>query len=276
MNIPKRNGNFLPYIEIELGYKDNIIKLDALKDSGASHCLLDIQEFKTLKGHKNMSIKAKNLKMITPNGTTENAVQGEVIMDIYMTDITGNIFMTTHPFLLTNIGKTQKCILGYDFLSREDIIIGVTPKHLFLKKKGDNHAIEIKKGNHNTQGSNPTVINPTDIAIQANTTKLIELMCESDFTEITDLDNRECIFQPNKIGSTHQDTYGLILTPALTIPRKTTENAITLTALISNTNNEDVILKAKTELGNLEDISYNNTTTPMQENYFNTSINHIN
>ena len=47
--------------------------------------------------------------MITPNGTSENAIQGEVELDINLEDIFGNkLTFKKMRFLLANLGGSQK------------------------------------------------------------------------------------------------------------------------------------------------------------------------
>ena len=62
-----------------------------LKDCGATHSILDINEFKKLKTNKSIKVKTMKLKMVTPNATTEDAIQGEVELDMNLEDITGKI-----------------------------------------------------------------------------------------------------------------------------------------------------------------------------------------
>ena len=275
VKIPERKENTLPYIQTEIGLSNDTITLEALKDSGASHSLLEIEEFKKIKGHKNMPIQAKQLKMVTPNATTENAIQGEVILDITMTDITGTKVIIPHPFLLAKLGGKQKCIIGYDFLSREDIIIGETPKHIFIKLDKKNHAIEVNKGNVGTQKTHHRVKTKTTITLEANSVQTINLVYESNTNEITSLNNSECIFQPNTLALADHQKYGIVMHPALTITKKISENEVELIALITNTNNEPMTLKANTIVGEIEDISNNKMTIPMQEDDFKTLANHI-
>ena len=65
---------------------------------------------------------------------------------------------------------------------------------------------------------------------------MVELTCESNFSEITSYENRECSFQPKKLEDSHE-TLGIIMEPTLSIPRKTSKNSIVFQALITNTNN---------------------------------------
>ena len=251
---PNRSGNFLPYLRGNIGIEN--MEIIMLKDCGATHSLLDINEFKKLKGSRSMKIKTMKLKMVTPNATTENAIQGEVELDMNMEDITGNMLHFKKKFLLADLGGKQKCILGYDFLSREDIIIGETPRHIFLKSNGKSHAIEILKCNMNFKQACPIATNKKEINIEANSVQMIELTCESEFKEITSLENKECTFNPKTLSDNHE-TYGLTLEPTLSIPTKTSDKSITFFTIIANTNNTEMTLKAGTILGSIEDISQN-------------------
>ena len=111
---PKRNGSFLPYLAAKIGISDDKILLKMLKDCGATDSLLDINEFKRLRNHKKINITIVNLKMVTPNATTENAIQGKVILEITLTDILGRTISYDWPFLLADLGGRQKCILGLE------------------------------------------------------------------------------------------------------------------------------------------------------------------
>ena len=91
VKIPDREGNFLPYLNIKINIMSEEREVIALKDSGASHCILDINEFKKWKNSKNIKVKARKLKMITPNATTENAIQGEVELNFSMEGIDGKV-----------------------------------------------------------------------------------------------------------------------------------------------------------------------------------------
>ena len=270
VNAPKRNGNFLPYLSAEIGSPSDKIQVKMLKDCGASDSILDIREYKRIKGHKNIKIKVVNLKMVTPNATTENAIQGEVVLEMTLFDIQGNTITYEWTFLLADLGRRQKCILGYDFLSREDIIIGETPRHLFLKSESGNQAIEILKCNSNGETARPSAVNKNDITIQANSAQVVEFECESDFPEITTYDKKECLFQPINISEDHQN-YGLILEPVLTKPNRKGKNSIIFYAMITNVNNENMTLKGGTTVGNLEDISDNNNM-PVSEPDFKTLV----
>ena len=263
---PNRSGNFLPYLKGEIGQEHDKLEIIILKDCGATHSLLDINEFRKLKSSKNTKIKTMRLKMVTPNATTENAIQGEVELDMKLEDITGHVLHFKKKFLLANLGGKQKCILGYDFLSREDIIIGETPRHIFFKFNGKSHAVEILKCNMNYEQADPTVKNTKEIKVEANTTQIIQLTCESEFKEITSLENRECTFNPKTLSDKH-DTYGLTLEPTLTIPTKSSEKSITFMAMITNTNNMDMTLKAGTRLGTLEDISQNEKISVTEKDF---------
>ena len=201
---PRRNGSFLPYLAAEIGKSDDKIQIKMLKDCGATDSLLDINEYKRLKTHKNIHITIVNLKMVTPNATTENAIQGEVILEMTLYDITGRQISYNWTFLLADLGGRQKCILGYDFLSREDIIIGETPRHLFLKNEKGHLAIEILKCSRNDDIAKPTAVNKKDVTIKANTAQIIEFVCESNFTEISTYDKKECLFQPINLSNDHQ------------------------------------------------------------------------
>ena len=88
---PNRSGNFLPYLKGEIGQEHDKLEIIILKDCGATHSLLDINEFRKLKSSKNTKIKTMRLKMVTPNATTENAIQGEVELDMKLEDITGHV-----------------------------------------------------------------------------------------------------------------------------------------------------------------------------------------
>ena len=143
------------HLAAEIGKSDDKIQIKMLKDCGATDSLLDINEYKRLKTHKNIHITIVNLKMVTPNATTENAIQGEVILEMTLYDITGRQISYNWTFLLADLGGRQKCILGYDFLSREDIIIGETPRHLFLKNEKGHLAIEILKCSRNDDIAKP-------------------------------------------------------------------------------------------------------------------------
>ena len=254
---PRRNGNFLPYLAAEIGKSDDKIQVKMLKDCGASDSLLDINEYKRLKNHKNIHITIVNLKMVTPNATTENAIQGEVILEMTLCDISGRKISYNWPFLLADLGGRQKCILGYDFLSREDLIIGETPRHLFLKNGKEHQAIEIFKCGTHDEIARPTAVNKNDVTIKANSAQVIEFVCESNFTEISTYDKKECLFQPINLSNDHQN-YGLILEPVLTKPNKKDSKSISFYAMITNTNNEPMTLEAGTTVGNLEDISDSN------------------
>ena len=266
---PKRSENFLPYLLGQLGRDEDMIEIIMLKDSGASDCLLDIEEFKRLKTNKDITIRAVKLKMITPNGTSENAIQGEVELDMNLEDIFGNkLTFKKMRFLLANLGGSQRCILGYDFLSNEDIIMGETPKHIFFKSNGKSQAVEIFKCSRDYKKACPTATNKKKIRIPANTVKIVELTCESNFSEITSFERRECTFQPKPLSENHE-TLGLIMEPTLSIPTKSSNKSITFKAMISNTNNTHMTLRAGTELGTLEDISQHEAIS-LSENDFRT------
>ena len=263
---PNRKGNFLPYLKGELGIKDDKIEIIMLKDCGATHSLLDIDEFKKLRTNKSIKVKTMKLKMVTPNATTENAIQGEVELDMKLEDITGNILPFKKTFLLANLGGRQKCILGYDFLSREDIIIGETPRHIFFNNNGKSQAVEIHKCSMDFKQACPIAINKKETKIEANSVQMIELTCESEFTEITSLENRECTFNPKVLSDNHE-TYGLALEPTLSIPEKSSNKSVTFFAIITNTNNTDMVLKAGTKLGTLEDISQNEKISVTEKDF---------
>ena len=271
---PDRSENFLPYLLGQLGKDDDLIDTAMLKDSGASHSLLDVEEFKRLKTSKTIQVKTLKLKMITPNATTENAIQGEVELDMNLEDIFGNkLQFRKKKFLLANLGGSQKCILGYDFLSREDIIIGETPKHMFFNINGKSQAVEIFKCSRNFRKACPTAINNKKITIKPNSVTMIELSCESNFSEITSFENRECTFQPKQLSDNYE-TLGIVMEPTLSIPRKSSKNSIVFQALITNTNNTEMTIKAGTELGTLEDISQSDQIS-LSEKDFKTLANNV-
>jgi hypothetical protein len=263
VKIPERTGNCLPYLNINMDSKEDTV---ALKDSGASHSLLDVEEFKKIYNYKDIKVKARNLKMVTPNATTENAIQGEVKLDIKIQDITGEVINIPHSFLLANLGGKQKCIIGYDMLGREDLILGETPKHLFVKIKEKHHAIQIIRYNINCKNANPTAVVTEHTIVKANTTQLIELSCKSEVFEIGPLDNKECMFQPINV-TTDTKTYGIIMEPVLTIAKGKTDGSVSLLASITNTNNEDIEIEAKTEVGTLEDIAQNSQFTVSEDDF---------
>ena len=263
---PSRNGNFLPYLRGEIGQENDKLEIVMLKDCGATHSILDINEFKKLKTNKSIKVKTMKLKMVTPNATTEDAIQGEVELDMNLEDITGKILHFRKKFLLADLGGKQKCILGYDFLSREDIVIGETPRHIFFNINGQSQAVEIQKCSFDSRQACPIATNKRELKIQANSIEMIELTCESDFTEITSLENRECTFNP-KILSDNHETYGLALEPTLSIPEKSSDKSITFYAIITNTNNTEMVLKAGTTLGTLEDISQNEKISVAEKDF---------
>ena len=275
VTIPKRTTSVLPYIPTRIGIKDNSLRLDVLKDSGASHSLLEVSEFKKLHGHENMMIKTRKVKLITPNATTENAIQGEVTLNIYMTDISGEEMVVPHTFLLTNLGGHQKCILGYDFLNKEDLVIGETNKHIFLKQNRANHAVEIVKKKLGSPNNYPDVRTQRNLTLEANSTQTIELVCTLNTNEIHEMDDSDCIFQPTNLYTEDHNNYGLVMQPTLSKAKKISENEVTLTAIIINTNNEDICLKKDTIVGELENIENNNISLPMNEEDFNALANHI-
>ena len=63
MTKPDRSENFLPYLLGQLGKDDDLIDTAMLKDSGASHSLLDVEEFKRLKKSKNFLLKIVRISM---------------------------------------------------------------------------------------------------------------------------------------------------------------------------------------------------------------------
>ena len=266
MSKPSRNGNFLPYLRGEIGQDSDKLEIVMLKDCGATHSILDINELKKLKTNKSIKVKTMKLKMVTPNATTEDAIQGEVELDMNLEDITGKILHFRKKFLLADLGGKQKCILGYDFLSREDIVIGETPRHIFFNINGQSQAVEIQKCSFDSRQACPIATNKRELKIQANSIEMIELTCESDFTEITSLENRECTFNPKVLSDNHE-TYGLALEPTLSIPEKSSDKSITFYAIITNTNNTEMVLKAGTTLGTLEDISQNEKISVAEKDF---------
>lgn len=271
--IPVRSPNFLPYLDISVGTETEIVQIISLKDSGASHTILEIDEFKKLPNYKNITVQAKKLNMVTPNGTSQNAIQGEVTLDLNIKDVSGKIFTIKQRFLLAHLGGNQKCILGYDFLSREQNVIGETPRHIFLTQNGVNFAIEILKRNISKGPATPSVQSVNHIIIPPNTMQPIELKCASTFQEIKSFDSQDCIFIPHDIANTVQN-YGLVLEPCLVTPRKRDDNTITFTAQITNFNNEEMNIGEGEELGNLEELK-NTTQMTTSENDFKILMNSI-
>ena len=97
--------------------------------------------------------------------------------------------------------------------------------------------------------------------------------CESNFSEITSFENRECTFQPKQLSDNYE-TLGIVMEPTLSIPRKSSKNSIVFQALITNTNNTEMTIKAGTELGTLEDISQSDQIS-LSEKDFKTLANNV-
>ena len=273
IKVSNKTGPHLPYLEVALGTGNPIL---ALKDSGASHSLLDINEFKNIEGFRNISVKTKQCVMVTANATTEDAIQGEVKLPITMTDINNEEFTIRHTFLLTNLGERQKCILGYDLLGNEDIILGETPRLLYITTNLKYHAVDIVKKELNTQKQDQILTNKRKIEILANTTQIIELVFRSNFRNTKKLDNSDCLFQPSNKMLKTVETYGVVFHPSLTIPKKISETQVIISALVTNTNNEKVIFRENTEIrGHLENISENHKNIKVSEEDFTTLVNSL-
>ena len=269
----EREFNFLPYINININVENETREIIALKDSGASHSLLDIKELKKFNNSKNLNIKSRKLRMITPNATTENAIRGEVELELFLKCIDGEILTLKHTFLLADLGEKQKCIIGYDFLGNDKRILGETPKHLFIKEKEKNYAIEIYKRNGSHNKANPKAVSKNSSLIAAHTTQCIELVCESEFTEITSLDQKDCIFQAKDLCSDIQ-TYGLTMEPTLTTPKKTNNREIEFLTLVTNNTDREIKIRKNTELGCLEEM-YEKTDIEVSGEDFKTLAHHI-
>ena len=115
----------------------------SLKDSGATHTILEVEEFKKIPNHEQLEVLVKEYEMITPNHSSKNTVEGSVELELQIEDVTGEVFEITHTFLLAHLNGKQKCIIGNDFLSDETFVVGSTPRHLFLKQRNHNFAIRI-------------------------------------------------------------------------------------------------------------------------------------
>ena len=69
-------------------------------------------------------------------------------------------------------------------------------------------------------------------------------------------------------------TYGLVITPTLTIPRKQNDKETNFYIQVTNTNHEKLEIENIKNFGTLEDISSQNQWT-MEEEEFRTLTNHI-
>ena len=273
VKIPNRQGNFLPYLKIRMNIMTEQREVIALKDSGASHSILDINEFKKFRNSKNTKVRARKLRMVTPNATTENAIQGEVEIEFTIEGIDGEWIELKHSFLLADLGGNQKCIIGYDFLGNESTVIGETPRHIFLKKKDKSYAIEILKLTRGHHKARPMASNKRTVSIAANTSQMVDLVCKSNFHEITSLEEKDCLFQGEDLTDIPR-IRGLFPEPCLTRPTKIDNETIQFTAMVTNTTCSEITLKKNTELGSLEELTEMNNIQ-VSEDDFKSMTNHI-
>ena len=250
VRLPNRSKNFLPYIDICLGTDSNQIEITSLKDCGATHTILEIEEFKKIPNHEEIEVQVKEYEMVTPNHSSKNTIEGSVDLVLQIEDVTGEVFEITHTFLLAHLNGRQKCIIGNDFLSDESFVIGSTPRHLFLKQRNHNFAIRIHKGNDTRQEATPIISNLNTVELKPSTETIITVVCKSEFKEITDYDNRDCLMQPRRL----EDHHGLVMQPALVLPEKLNDNMIKMKITIMNLSLDEITLDQGTIMGNLEEI----------------------
>ena len=272
IKLPNRNKNFLPYIDIWLGTNTNQVKIRSLKDSGASHTILEIEEFKKIPNHEQIEVHIKEFEMITPNHSSKNTIEGSVELNLQLEDVTGEIFEITHTFLLAHLNGKQKCIIGNDFLSDEQFVVGSTPRHLFLKQNSHNLAIKIHKGNENKEEATPPLSTLNTLELKPNSESVITIVCQSEFKEITSYESKTCLVQPIRLEQHH----GLVMQPALVLPEKLGENMIKMKVTIMNLSFDDIVLEQGTMVGNLEEIPADAENISLSQEDFNSLSQAIN
>ena len=250
VKLPNRSKNFLPYLNIGLGAGSDQIQLMSLKDSGASHTILEVEEFKKIPNHEHIEVHIKEYEMITPNHSSKNTIEGSVELELQIEDVTGEVFEITHTFLLAHLNGKQKCIIGNDFLSDETFVVGSTPRHLYLKQRNHNFAVRIHKGNETKEEATPQLSALNTLELKPNTESVITIVCESEFKEITDYENQNCLVQPIRL----QEHHGLVMQPAMVLPEKLNDNMIKMRVTIMNLSLDEITLQQGTIVGNLEEI----------------------
>ena len=113
------------------------------------------------------------------------------------------------------------------------------------------------------------------MTLEANSIQTIELVSTLNASEIHEVDNSDCIFQPTNLYTADHSKYGLVMQRTLSKARKISDNEVSLSAIIINTNNEDIHLEENMIVGELENISNNSVNLPMGEDDFKAMMNHI-
>ena len=101
----------------------------------------------------------------------------------------------------------------------------------------------------------------------------MELICKSDFHEITSLEGKDCLFQSEDLTN-NPSTRGLFPEPCLIRPTKIDKETIKFMAMVSNTTSSDIRLHKNTELGSLEELMDVNSLQ-VSDDDFKSLTNHI-
>ena len=116
------------------------LKLQALVDTGSTHCLLSVEQFHKL---KDKSFRALKLNMRVAGHVLTNNIIGKTTLPVEFSLPGGKTLSVFVDFLIAHATNGYKAILGADFLYNTKLISSITSSHLVTSPELGSHNIPL-------------------------------------------------------------------------------------------------------------------------------------
>ena len=123
-------------IKMQIGH----VSIDALADTGSSHCLITVDAFNKL---ENVQFEGVSMIMKVAGSSLKDNIVGKTTLQFELMDDKENLVRFTQEFLIAHNLNNYSSILGADFLLNPSITCAIMPDSLLVTVEGDYYSIPI-------------------------------------------------------------------------------------------------------------------------------------
>ena len=229
------------------------LKLQALVDTGSTHCLLSVQEYHKL---KNKNFRPLRLSMKVAGHILTNNIIGKTTLPVVFSLSEGKSISVYVEFLLAHATNGYKAILGADFLYNAKMISAITSSHLVTGPEIGNYRIPLTEQKDSTECNLIQIKRTVTVAPLSEVKADLLVISENDTSSSSDSGGKDWKEITSQVKSLNSLNY--TISNAFQHPVKTNR----MTVLLQNKTSEDLHLKAGSVVATLS----NATGTELNSN----------
>ena len=124
------------------------VPIEALVDTGATHCLMSVDTFRKL----NLSFQPMNMPMKVAGGVLQDNIIGLTSVVMTFPSEKGEVKLPT-DFLVAHATNGYQAIVGASILMNHEIVLAITPSYLCLTEEYGNFNAPLKSATKGMQGN---------------------------------------------------------------------------------------------------------------------------